>query len=115
MKNKVAYLRRSDRILAVIIKKLGLQKFAKDPNYFKLPKKQDHFQSLVVAIVNQQISGKAADTIFARFVALFPGKKFPTPQAVVKMPAAKMRKAGLSDRKSTRLNSSHQIISYAVF
>jgi DNA-3-methyladenine glycosylase II len=99
MKHKVAHLRRNDPILGAAIKKLGVRKFAKDPNYFKLPRKQDHFQSLVVAIANQQISGKAADTILARFVALFPGKKFPTPKDVLKMSAGKIRKAGLSKMK----------------
>jgi DNA-3-methyladenine glycosylase II len=53
----------------------------------------------VEAIINQQLSGKAADTIFKRFVALFPGKKFPTPKDVLAMPTAKMRKCGLSKMK----------------
>src|SRR6185312_1248508 len=58
----------------------------------------NHFKSLVRAIVNQQLSGKAADTIFKRFEALF-GKKFPTPEEVLKMPTAKLRKVGLSGMK----------------
>jgi len=60
---------------------------------------QDHFRSLVAAIVNQQLSGKAADTILKRFIALFPRKKFPTPKDVLAMPAPKMRNAGLSNMK----------------
>src|SRR5438552_14890146 len=38
----------------------------------------------------------------------------PTPAPGLPRPIAGARK-GLADRKSTRLNSSHQIISYAVF
>jgi DNA-3-methyladenine glycosylase II len=62
-------------------------------------KRPNHFRSLVVAIVNQQLSGKAAATILSRFVALFPGKKFPKPEDVLLMSSAKMRKAGLSRMK----------------
>ena len=62
-------------------------------------KRPNHFRSLVVAIVNQQLSGKAADTILKRFVALFPGKSFPTPEKVFAMSIAKMRKTGLSKMK----------------
>ena len=60
---------------------------------------EGYFESLVEAIVSQQLSVKAADTIFARFVALTPGKKFPTPREIIKMPVPKMRKVGLSGMK----------------
>lgn len=59
----------------------------------------DHFRSLVVAIINQQLSGKAADTITRRFVELFPDKKFPAPEDVIRTGTAKMRSAGLSGMK----------------
>jgi DNA-3-methyladenine glycosylase II len=62
-------------------------------------KRPNHFRSLVVAIVNQQLSGKAAATILARFTALFPNRKFPKPEDVAAMAPAKMRKAGLSKMK----------------
>lgn len=57
------------------------------------------FEALVEAIVSQQLSIKAADTIFNRFAALTPGKKFPTPREIIKMPAVKMRTCGLSKMK----------------
>lgn len=90
-KKKIAYLRRKDPVLARVIGKTDLKPYAKSA---------DHFRSLVEAIVNQQLSGKAADTILARFTALFPGKKFPRPAAVLKMPVSRMRKAGLSKMKA---------------
>ncbi len=59
-----------------------------------------HFESLVEAIVSQQLSVKAADTIFARFVSLFPNQKFPTPETVFKLPLPKFRKVGISGQKA---------------
>lgn len=64
---------------------------------------RDAFQSLAEAIVYQQLSGKAAGTICARFVALFPNKKFPTPEDVLKIKVGEMRTVGLSQQKSSYL------------
>lgn len=61
------------------------------------------FQSLAEAIVYQQLSGKAAGTILKRFVALFPGAKFPTPDDVLKIKVEKLRAAGLSGQKAAYL------------
>jgi DNA-3-methyladenine glycosylase II len=88
----VAHLKKNDAALAAAIKGITLRPLVKR----SLGK---YFEALVEAIVNQQLSGKAANTIFKRFVALAPGKKFPTPKQVLAMPAAKMRKAGLSKMK----------------
>jgi len=87
---KIEYIKKSDPVLAVAIANIKIA---------AAKKRDDYFQSLVQAIVGQQLSGKAADTIFARFVALFPRKKFPSPRQVLATPAAKMRKAGLSEMK----------------
>jgi len=59
------------------------------------------FRALVRAIVYQQLSGKAAATIFQRFIDLFPGKKFPTPEEVLQADFAKLRSVGLSGQKAT--------------
>ncbi len=61
------------------------------------------FQSLSEAIIFQQLSGKAAGTILKRFVALFPGKKFPTHEDVLKIKIEKLRAAGLSGQKASYL------------
>lgn len=61
------------------------------------------FQALAEAIIYQQLSGKAAGTICARFVALFPNKKFPTPEDVLKIKVGKMRAVGLSGQKASYL------------
>jgi len=98
----VRHLRKSDPILAAVIKNAASIISSWDP----VGKRPNHFKSLVVAIINQQLSGKAAATIQKRFEALFVAplgatrrKKFPTPEEVLAMPAAKMRKCGLSKMK----------------
>ncbi len=101
MDKQTAHLSRRDPVLRAVIKKYPMKAHAWRPG--------DHFQALVVAVVNQQLSGKAADTIFKRFVALFPGarydeksgnvKNFPSPKRVLNVPAGKMRKVGLSRMK----------------
>jgi DNA-3-methyladenine glycosylase II len=58
------------------------------------------FQALTRAIVYQQLSGKAAGTIFARFAALYPGVEFPAPADVMKTSVDKLRGAGLSRPKA---------------
>ncbi len=57
------------------------------------------FQSLVQAIIYQQLSGKAAETIFNRFVALF-GGPFPSPAQVLDIQPESLRAAGLSNPKT---------------
>lgn len=83
----------------------------------KLRRGKNAFQALARAIFYQQISGKAAGSIYRKFVALFgialpegsldwekPSvRKFPTPEEVLKMPDAKLRSAGLSAQKISYL------------
>jgi 3-methyladenine DNA glycosylase/8-oxoguanine DNA glycosylase len=61
--------------------------------------RDDPFHALVEAIVSQQLSSKAAATIFARFVALFPGRGFPAPEAILRASVESLRGAGLSRQK----------------
>lgn len=63
----------------------------------------DAVRSLARAIVSQQLSGKAADTIWGRFVALYPGTTFPRPDAILATPDAALRGAGLSGAKAAAL------------
>ena len=58
-----------------------------------------HFAYVMRSIVYQQLSGKAAATIFGRVQALYPDR-LPTPTAVLRTPHATLRAAGLSDRKA---------------
>ena len=57
----------------------------------------DPFKALVRAIVGQQLSAKAAATIFSRFEALF--ETFPVPAQVLAMSDDRLRAVGLSAQK----------------
>lgn len=71
-----------------------------DPkNLRKLTKSRDAFASLGRAIIYQQLSTKAADTICGRFVALFPGKQFPAPEDVLKLQDTEFKSVGVSNQK----------------
>ena len=61
--------------------------------------RQDYFQSLLRSIVFQQLSGKAAQTIYERFVNLIPKTSNLNPNEVLKLDKEEIRKAGLSFRK----------------
>ncbi|MBI3385295.1 DNA-3-methyladenine glycosylase 2 family protein [Candidatus Gottesmanbacteria bacterium] len=56
----------------------------------------DLFSDLIESIVNQQLSGKAAATIFGRFKKLFTTKKFPSPSDILKISDEKIRTCGIS-------------------
>jgi DNA-3-methyladenine glycosylase II len=60
------------------------------------------YEALSRAIVFQQLAGKAAATIFGRYVALFP-EPFPAPEAVAEADPEHLRTAGLSRQKAAAL------------
>ncbi|MCG8434772.1 MAG: DNA-3-methyladenine glycosylase 2 family protein [Gammaproteobacteria bacterium] len=59
----------------------------------------DPFETLLRAIVYQQLSGKAAATIHQRVLALFPGASHPEPAQLLRKRPATLRRAGLSNNK----------------
>lgn len=59
----------------------------------------DFFRDLCESIVSQQLSVKASDTIFKRFLSLLPNSQL-TPENVLKIPHEKLRSCGLSNSKS---------------
>ena len=83
---------RRDKRFAPLIKKHG------SPD---LTRGKDNFKGLMRSIIHQQVSGAAANTIHARFLALFPKGKSPTPEMVHAIPLEKMRAAGLSGQKAS--------------
>jgi len=82
---------RADRHLAKVIRKVG-----SFPT--KRQKPQQPYQSLLQAIVYQQLAGKAAATIFGRVKALG-ASGFPTPEEILLLDETKLRGAGLSRQK----------------
>ena len=61
------------------------------------------FESLARAIAYQQLHDRAAESILCRFMALFPGRRFPTPDAVLAMNGRAIRRAGFSRPKIAAL------------
>src|SRR5947209_14985620 len=61
------------------------------------------FDALAESIAYQQLSGKAAATIWSRVRALYPKRKFLDPQLVLDTPDDKLRAAGLSRSKVAAL------------
>lgn len=82
------YLRSVDPVLRSIIDRVA------EPQTKR--RRANYFKSLVEAIISQQLSNKAADTIIIRFRKLFNQSGFPTPKQVLRMSPEKMRGAGLS-------------------
>jgi methylated-DNA-[protein]-cysteine S-methyltransferase len=93
----VAHLRAADVGLARLIDAVG-------PFTMTLERAPSLFFALAEAIVYQQLTGKAAATIFGRVQALFPGgKRGPTAQQILGATDAQLRGAGLSGNKTLAL------------
>ena len=88
------HLRSVDGKLAAVIERHGSPTIAPTT---------DALRSLARSIVYQQLSGKAAETIWGRFVALYPGKRFPRPAAILATSDEALRAAGLSRAKVAAL------------
>jgi methylated-DNA-[protein]-cysteine S-methyltransferase len=89
----VAHLRAADPALARVMDAAG-------PFRMKIARAPSLFVALAEAIVYQQLSGKAAATIFARVRALFPrGHEGPTAAQILRASDEKLRGAGLSRGK----------------
>lgn len=81
----VAHFKKADPVLYELAKSI-------DP--FVLEKSQNHFIKLVRSIVGQQLSVKAASTIWGRFANLF--KKEVTAEEILKIDDEKIRACGIS-------------------
>ena len=55
---------------------------------------------LVESIISQQLSGKAADTIYKRFLNLFKNNEFPHVDEILKIDIEKLQSAGMSYSKA---------------
>ena len=86
-----AHLRRVDPVLAKVMEEVGPYRPADRSG-------GTHFLALARAMVFQQLSGKAAATIFNRFLALYPNGE-PTPADVMATSDEQLRAVGLSRQK----------------
>lgn len=89
------HLSKVDATLAALIRQVG-------PCRLK-PKRRSPYEALVQAVVYQQLNGTAAATILGRVKAVFPGKRFPAPEDLLRTPDEVLRGAGLSRAKAAAL------------
>ena len=69
------------------------------PPGLTVERRRDLYEALIRAIAHQQLHGKAAESILARFVALYPGAVFPSPDRVLANDGAALRACGFSAAK----------------
>lgn len=94
-RHAIAHLRKADPRLSAVIDSVGKCTFA--------PAQQlAHFTAIARSIVFQQLSGKAATTIYNRFAVLFPDDT-PLAHILVDVSDEAMRGAGLSRQKISYL------------
>lgn len=87
------HLRAADPVMAALVDRFGrcrLDEAQRDVS----------FEALVRSIVYQQLSGKAAATIYGRFVDLLGGRG-PDPKSILSTSESSLRRAGLSRQKAS--------------
>src|SRR5664280_2397115 len=92
----VRHLHRADKTLGRLIARVG-------PCTLKSATRKAPFEALVEAVTHQQLNGAAAKTILNRVLALYPGKRFPTPRDLLGTPDERLRSAGLSGAKTAAI------------
>lgn len=86
------HLSRVDPVMRRLIQTIG--PFALKPQIRRSP-----FESLARAIAYQQLHDKAAKSILKRFLALFPGRRFPRPEELLAVNTRAIRRSGFSRAK----------------
>jgi DNA-3-methyladenine glycosylase II len=86
------HLRRVDPVLGAFIRRFG-------PPGLRPERGTSPHAALVHAVAHQQLHGRAAEAIFSRFLALFPGTDFPEPAAILAADPAAIRACGFSAAK----------------
>lgn len=88
----VRHLRRADPVMRALISDVG-------PCMLDPGARGDHFTTLMRAIVGQQLSAKAAETIWQRLIALHPNGRKLKPEDILSAKDAALRGVGLSNAK----------------
>ena len=88
----IVHLKKSDSVLGALIDRVG--EFELDCELNLEP-----FEALLESIVYQQLSGRAAATIYGRLLALFPNRASPRAQDILNTPVETLRGCGLSAAK----------------
>lgn len=89
IENGIRHLEKNDHLMASIIKKAG---------NCKLKAHREYYSSLLEAIIGQQLSMKAADSIIGKFKNYFGGSS-PAPELILQTEDQVLRALGLSNAK----------------
>lgn len=92
------HLRRTDPVLGGLIRRIGACSL-------KPERGRSPYAALMGAVAHQQLNGRAAEAIFSRFLALYPGRAFPDPADVLATDPALLRAAGFSLAKIATLRA----------
>ena len=95
-KEVLEHLTQADKRLGKLIQQVGSCQF-------KLKNHRSPFQALVESVAYQQLNGTAAATILGRVKALYPQRRFPTPEDLLNTPDELLRGAGLSRAKTAAI------------
>ncbi len=90
--NALEHLRRVDPVMGRLMDRVGACAW-------KPERRRTPFEALVRSVAYQQLHGTAAAAIVKRMLALYPGRKFPSPQEILATPEETLRGAGLSRSK----------------
>mgnify|MGYP003411438967 CR=1 FL=1 len=90
----------NEKAIEHLLKDKILSKIIKSNTLPERNTKDDVYISLLGSIVSQQLSTKAAATIYDRFIHLFEDK-VPTPENLIKISVEKLRAVGLSNQKAS--------------
>ncbi|HKE60825.1 MAG TPA: DNA-3-methyladenine glycosylase 2 family protein [Nitrospira sp.] len=93
----IRHLQLVDPVMRRLIREVG-------PCMLKPRVRRSPFESLARAIAYQQLHDKAAASILKRFIALFPGRRFPKPDELLAMNSRSIRAAGFSRSKIMALS-----------
>jgi DNA-3-methyladenine glycosylase II len=91
IEDALRHLRR-DKAFAALIRRVG-------PPRIGIQRGRRPYEALMRAIAHQQLHGRAALAILARFEALYPADSFPAPELVLASSEAELRACGFSGAK----------------
>ena len=91
IEDALRHLRR-DKTFAALIRRVG-------PPRLGIQRGRSPYEALMRAIAHQQLHGRAAQAILARFEALYPADSFPAPELVLASSEAELRACGFSGSK----------------
>ena len=99
LKKQAEYLAKQDARLGAVIRRVGALKRRQRQGH-------EYFQALVEEIISQQLSGRVADVITERFVALFGrAPAFPEPHEILTASDGLLRSSGMSFSKAAYIKN----------